>query len=56
MNRQNNGTKDERIIDRVKTYAILQWLNRNPRMLVNSYKNQYVAHNEKQLIVHSESL
>ncbi|MDJ0536531.1 MAG: DUF5678 domain-containing protein [Xenococcaceae cyanobacterium MO_207.B15] len=39
-----------------KQYAMLQWLNRNRRRLLDSYKNQYVAYNANGLIAHSENL
>jgi hypothetical protein len=34
----------------------LKWLNRNPQMLLDLYKNQYVAHSANGLIAHSENL
>ena len=55
-NYQKSPTEDSKIIDREKTYAILQWLNRNRKMLLDFYKNQYVAYSEKRLIAHGESL
>lgn len=55
-NYQKSRIQDSKIIDREKTYAILQWLNRNRRMLLSHYKNQYVAHNENHLIAHSKNL
>lgn len=56
MKEKSDRSKDTQKVDREKTYAILQWLNRNRRMLLNSYKNQYVAYNEHHLIAHSENL
>ncbi len=56
MNEASDRTQAIKTIDREKTYAILQWLNRNLRMLLSHYKNQYVAHNEKHLIAHSQNL
>lgn len=35
---------------------MLKWLNRNRQMLLNLYKNQYVAYNANGLIAHSENL
>ncbi len=35
---------------------ILKWLNRNRRMLLDLYRNQYVAYNANRLIAHSENL
>lgn len=34
----------------------LKWLNRNRQMLLDLYKNQYVAHSANGLIAHSENL
>ena len=35
---------------------MLKWLNRNRWMLLDRYKNQYVAYNAEHLIAHSENL
>ncbi|MGK7892516.1 MAG: retropepsin-like domain-containing protein [Xenococcus sp. (in: cyanobacteria)] len=35
---------------------MLQWLNRNRRKLLASYKNQYIAYNANGMIAHSENL
>jgi hypothetical protein len=35
---------------------MLKWLNRNRRMLLDLYRNQYVAYNANRLIAHSENL
>jgi Family of unknown function (DUF5678)/Aspartyl protease len=35
---------------------MLKWLNRNRQMLLDRYKNQYVAFNSNRLIAHSENL
>lgn len=35
---------------------MLKWLNRNRQMLLDRYKNQYVAFNANRLIAHSENL
>ncbi|MBE9228934.1 retropepsin-like domain-containing protein [Phormidium sp. LEGE 05292] len=35
---------------------MLKWLNRNRSMLLDYYKNQYVAYNADRLIAHSENL
>jgi hypothetical protein len=35
---------------------MLKWLNQNRQMLLDLYKNQYVAYNANGLIAHSENL
>ncbi|MEH2315547.1 DUF5678 domain-containing protein [Nostoc sp.] len=35
---------------------ILKWLNRNRQMLLDLYKNQYIAYNANGIIAHSEKL
>lgn len=35
---------------------MLKWLTRNRRMLLDLYRNQYIAHNADRLIAHSENL
>lgn len=35
---------------------MLKWLNRNRQMLLDLYKNQYVAYNQNGIIAHSENL
>lgn len=35
---------------------MLKWLNHNRQMLLDLYKNQYVAYNANGLIAHSENL
>jgi hypothetical protein len=35
---------------------MLKWLNQNRRMLLDLYRNQYVAYNANRLIAHSENL
>ncbi|GAX41922.1 hypothetical protein NIES4075_29190 [Tolypothrix sp. NIES-4075] len=35
---------------------MLIWLNQNRQMLLDLYKNQYVAYNANGLIAHSENL
>ncbi|MBD1923353.1 retropepsin-like domain-containing protein [Microcoleus sp. FACHB-831] len=35
---------------------MLKWLNRNRRLLLDLYRNQYVAYNANALIAHSENL
>ncbi|MEH1853538.1 MAG: DUF5678 domain-containing protein [Nostoc sp.] len=35
---------------------ILKWLNRNRQMLLDLYKNQYIAYNTNGIIAHSENL
>jgi hypothetical protein len=39
-----------------ETQEILTWLNRNRRMLLDLYKNQYIAYNVNGIIAHSEHL
>ncbi|BAZ10152.1 hypothetical protein NIES4071_19660 [Calothrix sp. NIES-4071] len=39
-----------------ETQEILAWLNRNRRMLIDFYKNQYIAYNANGIIAHSENL
>jgi Family of unknown function (DUF5678) len=39
-----------------ETQEILTWLNRNRRMLLDLYKNQYIAYNANGIIAHSEHL
>ena len=38
------------------TYEMLKWLNQNRQMLLDLYRNQYVAYNANRLIAHSENL
>ncbi|MEG4800928.1 retropepsin-like domain-containing protein [Microcoleus sp. ARI1-B5] len=35
---------------------MLKWLNNNRRMLLDLYRNQYIAYNAQRLIAHSENL
>lgn len=39
-----------------ETQEILTWLNSNRRMLLDLYKNQYIAYNANGIIAHSENL
>ncbi|HAC63435.1 MAG TPA: hypothetical protein DCF68_07815 [Cyanothece sp. UBA12306] len=39
-----------------KTYEILKWLNKNRHQVLELYKNEYIAYNEKGIISHSENL
>lgn len=39
-----------------ETQEILKWLNTNRRMLLDLYKNQYIAYNANGIIAHSEHL
>lgn len=39
-----------------ETDEILKWLNRNRQMLLDLYKNQYIAYNANGIIAHSENL
>lgn len=39
-----------------QTQELLKWLNRNRRMLLELYKNQYIAYNVNGIIAHSERL
>lgn len=40
----------------IEDREMLKWLNRNREMLLDLYKNQYVAYNANGLIAHSENL
>lgn len=40
----------------IEDREMLKWLNRNRQMLLDLYKNQYVAYNANGLIAHSENL
>ncbi len=42
--------------DKEEIHQRLTWLNRNRQMLLDTYKNQYVAYNSKGIIAHSENL
>ncbi|MCC5627132.1 retropepsin-like domain-containing protein [Nostoc sphaeroides] len=39
-----------------ETDEIIKWLNRNRQMLLDLYKNQYIAYNANGIIAHSENL
>lgn len=39
-----------------ETQELLKWLNKNRRMLLDLYKNQYIAYNTNGIIAHSERL
>ncbi|MCU0540769.1 MAG: DUF5678 domain-containing protein [Oscillatoriaceae cyanobacterium Prado104] len=39
-----------------ETSEMLKWLNQNRRMLLDLYRNQYIAYNANRLIAHSENL
>jgi Family of unknown function (DUF5678) len=39
-----------------ETDEILKWLNHNRQMLLDLYKNQYIAYNANGIIAHSENL
>lgn len=39
-----------------KTDEMFKWLNRNRQMLLDLYKNQYIAYNANGIIAHSENL
>ena len=39
-----------------ESHEMLKWLNRNRRMLLDLYRNQYVAYKANGLIAHSENL
>lgn len=43
-------------LSRQQAHEMLQWLNRNRRMLFKLYPNQYVAYTADKLIAHSENL
>ncbi len=36
--------------------AILRWLNQNREMVLDLYKDEYIAYNEKGIVAHSETL
>ncbi|MBW4567656.1 MAG: hypothetical protein KME31_06410 [Tolypothrix carrinoi HA7290-LM1] len=42
--------------DQNESREMLKWLNQNRQMLLDLYKNQYVAYNANGLIAHSENL
>ncbi|MCC5650303.1 DUF5678 domain-containing protein [Nostoc sp. FACHB-888] len=44
------------ILSKKERDEILKWLNRNRQMLLDLYKNQYVAYNANGIIAHSENL
>src|SRR6478672_4076463 len=44
------------IPSQTESRAMLKWLNSNRQMLLESYKNQYIAYNSTHLIAHSENL
>ncbi|WP_166482698.1 DUF5678 domain-containing protein [Scytonema sp. UIC 10036] len=39
-----------------ESHQMLKWLNHNRQMLLELYRNQYVAYNANGLIAHSENL
>ena len=39
-----------------ESHEMLKWLTQNRRMLLELYRNQYVAYNSNRLISHSENL
>jgi hypothetical protein len=39
-----------------ETDEMFKWLNRNRQMLLDLYKNQYIAYNANGIIAHSENL
>ncbi len=45
----NNPSKEQ-------NYAMLKWLNNNRQKVIELYKNQYIAYNEKGVISHGENL
>ena len=38
-----------------ETQKMLAWLNQNRRMLLNLYRDRYVAYNAKRLLAHGEN-
>ena len=38
------------------THEMLSWLNRNRQMLLDLYRNQYVAYNAKGMLTHGDNL
>ena len=45
-----------KIFSQNESREMLKWLNRNRQMLLDLYRNQYVAYNANGLIAHSENL
>ncbi|MGK7956031.1 MAG: retropepsin-like domain-containing protein [Crocosphaera sp.] len=43
-------------ISKEQTQAILNWLNKNREKVLDLYKDQYIAYNEKGIIAHSKHL
>lgn len=39
-----------------ESQKMLSWLNKNRRILLELYRNEYVAYNAERLIAHSENL
>ena len=43
-------------ISQEQAQEMLRWLNKNRDTVLDLYKNQYIAYNEKGVIAHSENL
>ncbi|MCA2655261.1 DUF5678 domain-containing protein [Microcystis sp. M061S2] len=43
-------------ISQEQAQEMLRWLNKNRDTVIDLYKNQYIAYNEKGVIAHSENL
>lgn len=56
MNPKENSINHQQSQALDQKHAMLQWLNRNRRRLLASYKNQYIAYNANGMIAHSENL
>jgi hypothetical protein len=46
----------ENLISQEKAQEMLYWLNKNRDTVLDLYKNQYIAYNEKGIITHGENL
>ena len=43
-------------ISKEQAQEMLRWLNKNRDTVIDLYKNQYIAYNEKGVIAHGENL
>ncbi len=43
-------------ISQEQAQAILRWLNKNRESILDLYKDQYIAYNEKGIVAHGEKL
>jgi hypothetical protein len=44
------------LISKEQAQEMLRWLNKNRDTVLDLYKNQYIAYNEKGIITHGENL